>query len=129
MFTFPKSEKLCSKKIIKALFENGNSLNIYPFKVFWLSEKLNIQDSVQLAISVPKRNFKKAVDRNLLKRRIRESYRHKKQILFNHSLNNNLKISLILIYISKEILDYKFIDLKIEKVLNKIVLTNEKNCN
>jgi len=129
MFTFPKSEKLCSKKTIQALFEKGDSLNIYPFKVFWLSEKLNIQDSVQLAISVPKRNFKKAVDRNLLKRRIRESYRHKKEILFNYSLNNNLKISLILIYISKEILDYKFIDLKIETVLNKIVLTNEKNCN
>ncbi len=72
-FTFKKSERLSSKKDIQELFNNGSSFYLYPFKVITLpadTSKLH-----QVLFSVPKRLFKRAVDRNLLKRRMREAYR------------------------------------------------------
>ena len=80
MQTFSKSERLCSKIAIEKLVEEGKSFHLSPFKISWLS---NTEESVpvQILISVPKRTFKRAVYRNLLKRRIREAYRKNKQSL------------------------------------------------
>jgi ribonuclease P protein component len=78
-FSFPKSERLTQIKVIDSLFQkdstNVSQRFVYPFRVLYLSNAQSNLEFPQIVISVPKRKFKKAVDRNLLKRRIREAYR------------------------------------------------------
>jgi ribonuclease P protein component len=71
-YAFPKSEKLTSLNAIQAVFRSGQGSFSYPFKITFLGKQNSLP---QILISVPKRNFKKAVDRNRLKRLIRECYR------------------------------------------------------
>lgn len=113
--TFKKSERLCSKKLIKELFSRGSSFYIYPFKVFYHLNK-SFNDSNQVLFSVPKRNFKKAVDRNLIKRRMREAYRLNKR-----TLNNSKPKLIAYIYTSKEILDYHQIEKKLKDSLERLL--------
>lgn len=75
LHTFSKVERLTSKKQIDELFENGSSFFCHPFKVVFLVEPTVVQVPDQVLISVPKKIWKRAVDRNLIKRRIREAYR------------------------------------------------------
>ena len=113
-FTFQKQERLHKEKLIQELFEKGSSFYLYPFKVL---VKRNPDDSFpvhQVMISVSRRNFRKAVDRNLLKRRIRESFR----------LNKNLlpptpKFLIAYIYTAKEILTFAQIQERLVKTLNR----------
>jgi ribonuclease P protein component len=78
-FSFPKSERLTQIKVIDSLFQkdstNVSQRFVYPFRVLYHTKSQANLDVPQIIISVPKRKFKKAVDRNLLKRRIREAYR------------------------------------------------------
>ena len=77
-FTFKKSERLSQKKSIQELFDKGSSFYLYPFKVFFIPSEA---PDHQILISVPKNIFKRAVDRNTIKRRIREGYRLNKSKL------------------------------------------------
>ena len=74
-YTFPKDEKLTSEKLIKELFDKGSSFYLYPFKVFFMPHPGEDQPSHQVLITVSKKLFPRAVDRNLIKRRMREAYR------------------------------------------------------
>ena len=74
-YTFPKDEKLTSEKLIQELFDKGSSFYLYPFKVFFMPHPDPAQLTHQVLISVSKKLFPKAVDRNLIKRRMREAYR------------------------------------------------------
>ncbi|HET9055119.1 MAG TPA: ribonuclease P protein component [Cyclobacteriaceae bacterium] len=78
-FSFPKSERLYKKKDIQELFDKGSSFYVYPFRVF--VQKNETHDTNQVLFSVSKKNFKKAVDRNLIKRRMREAFRLNKAAL------------------------------------------------
>jgi ribonuclease P protein component len=114
MFTFKKEEKLSSEKNIKELFEKGSSFYLHPFRVISL---IHPDQSCphQVLISVPVRNFKRAVDRNLIKRRIREAYRlHKKQLV------SNQKWLIAYIYTAKEIVPSALIHQKLPITLTKI---------
>tara|TARA_B100000809_G_C15140284_1_gene532891 strand:+ start:5160 stop:5510 length:351 start_codon:yes stop_codon:yes gene_type:complete len=114
-FRFPKSEKLKSKKTIELLFTKGKSLTKYPVKVFYFpSENAKI---TQAAFAVPKRNFKSAVDRNRIKRQLREVYRLQKHLLKNEG---ELKFALFFLYIGKEKLPYSTIETSLKAVINKI---------
>ena len=73
MFQFPKKQKLCSDKEIEKLFENGNSISETPLKVIWLTQKKSDNNSVKLLIVVSKKRLKLAVERNVIKRRVKES--------------------------------------------------------
>ena len=113
-YTFKKVERLSSKKTIQELFNNGSSFYLYPLKVLYLP---NPQSGVnQILFTVPKRIFKRAIDRNLLKRKLREAYR-----LHKHLLTPNLQIiSIAYIYTSKEIVDYNTIANQLEQSLIRI---------
>ncbi|HSH66258.1 MAG TPA: ribonuclease P protein component [Bacteroidia bacterium] len=117
MQTFSKDERLCSKPLIDQLVQKGNSFNGFPFKVTWLE----IQQStspVKILISVPKRKFKKAVDRNRIKRLIREAYRKNKHLLIDRL--GTRKVVVLLIYTSKTIADYVTVEEKINQALVRL---------
>ena len=75
-YTFPKEEHLCRKKLIEELFsKQGSSFGVYPLRIVWIKSDAPSTAPPQVLISVSKRTFKRAVDRNRLKRLIREAYR------------------------------------------------------
>ncbi len=114
-FRFPKSEKLKSKKAIELLFTEGKTVTKYPIKVFYLS--IENKEKTQAAFAVPKRNFKNAVDRNRIKRQLREAYRLQKHLLKNEG---DLKFTLFFLYIGKEMLPYFTIEASLKSVIKKI---------
>jgi ribonuclease P protein component len=96
-FSFPKSERLYKKKAIQELFDKGSSFYIYPFRVYFMQS--SDQSAHQVIFSVSKRNFKRAVDRNLIKRRMREAFRLNKA-----GIPGTSKLQMAYIYTAKEIL-------------------------
>ena len=98
-FTFKREERLSKEKVIQELFDKGSSFYLYPFKVYFMQNPDRGFPFHQVLISVSKKNFKRAVDRNLIKRRIRESYRLNKNLLGDRN-----KLLIAYIYSVKEIL-------------------------
>ncbi len=120
--TLPKQERLSSKKSIELLFKEGQSLFVHPLKLMYLQAVTPTSNSnLQIAFTVPKRSFKKATDRNLLKRRMREAYRLNKSPL--HAALNEKKQSYIwmLIFVHKEILDQTTLQTSLIR-LNKLFI-------
>ena len=117
-FSLKKSERLSRKRIIDKLFTEGNTCFIYPLKVVFLETELPVGQLVQVGFSVSKRNFKKAVQRNLIKRRMREAYRLNKHILFERRRNKQLAV--MLIFSGKEIEDFQTIEKGMKKSLRSL---------
>ncbi|MCL6259368.1 ribonuclease P protein component [Aquiflexum sp. TKW24L] len=109
-----KNERLHSKKLIKELFDKGSSFFLYPFKVVVLEINFDVPETNQVLFSVSKKKLKKAVDRNLIKRRMREAYRLNKEIL-GEIVEGKKTIGLI--YVSSEIVTFQVIETKIKKIL------------
>jgi ribonuclease P protein component len=123
--TLKKNELLSNKKLIQELFDNGSSFFYYPFK-FQYSQS---SDSVnQILFAVPKRYFKKAVDRNLIRRRMREAYRKNKSILVQ-SQKSDTTLSIVIVYISKLILPYNEVEKKLKVGLNRLIKSGEERLN
>lgn len=83
-FTYPKNEKLKSKKIIDLLFSEGKSVSKYPLRLVYLAVDLEHDEKIKMGVSVSKKYFKNAVDRNYYKRVLRETYRLNKHLLIDH---------------------------------------------
>ncbi|RKR83045.1 ribonuclease P protein component [Mucilaginibacter gracilis] len=121
MYTFKKEERLCNKKLIDKLFHNGSSFLCYPFKISWLAAPANQQVPVQVVFAVAKKRYKHAVDRNLIKRRMREAYRIlKQQALYDSLCAADKNILLSIGFIGKEIADYSMIEKKMLKTLLQV---------
>jgi ribonuclease P protein component len=126
--TFDKSEKLCSRKIIGELFENGNIFYNSLFKVVWDSRQSSLPGPAQIAFSVSKRGFKLAVTRNLIKRRLREAYRKNKIPLYQHLISRNIQVAWVVIIRGKTVPDYETIEKVMKETINKlIILTSPKS--
>ena len=124
--TFTKSERLHSRKLIDELFKNGKSFYSYPFKVILLEIGKTNQYPIQLLISVSKRNFKKAVDRNKIKRLVRESYRKNKSALYKALSNSEYQLLIGLVYTGKTIMTYTEIERKIILILHRLIEQDEQ---
>ena len=116
--TLPKRERLYQQKLVKALFDQGKSYNFFPIKLVYLpSQEI---DQHQALFTVPRRNFKKAVDRNRIKRQMREAYRlHKHQIPY--SPNKDVHFLQAYIYIAKKHPSYHEVELKIKGAIGRLI--------
>lgn len=112
--TFPKQQKLKSKKDIKTLFEEGKTVTKYPIKLLWLPLD---QQNTRAGFTVAKRNFKSAVTRNKIKRLMREAYRLQKQ---ERHGKEEKTFTLLFIYIGKEVAGFKKIDSSLLATLKKL---------
>jgi len=122
-FSLKKHEILRSKKYIKELFDNGSSFFIYPFKVYYLTNESQEMNSV--LFSVPKKHLKHAVDRNLVRRRMKEAYRLNKSIIIAGT-ESQISLSLTLIYIAESVLSYNDIESKLKQVFIRLNKTSIK---
>ena len=121
MYSFQKEERLCSIKLIDKLFHDGSSFLLYPFRIIWLSENFDSEMPVQVLISVPKKKFKRAVDRNLIKRRIREIYRlQKSEHLYPFINEHSGSLLLGINYIGNDIREYAFLEKKLTAAIGKL---------
>ncbi len=122
-YGFSKKEKLTGKKKTEGLFKIGSSFYLKDFQVRYL---ISEEPYHQILISVPKKTFKRAVDRNLLKRRIREAYRLNKELISN--ANRNEFYSIAFIYLSKNILTFNEIQDQLIQCLERLdnVVENKK---
>ena len=127
IYTFTKEERLCNKKLIDELFHNGSSFLCYPFKVSWIAVNEQQPFPGQVLFAVPKKRYKSAVDRNLLKRRMREAYRlNKQQHLYSILQETRKKIVFSVTYIGKEINTYELIEKKMLKLLGVLAESTAK---
>ena len=124
-YTFTKKERLNSKKQIDQLFTEGKTFFSYPFKVFYLFQESEKEFPVQLLISVSKKNFKKAVDRNKLKRLVREGYRRNKLLFYDYLNEHNKRALLSLVYVGETILPPKEIEQKLILILQRLIEQDE----
>ena len=115
-FSFPKNEKLKSKKLIDKLFVEGKSVSSYPVKLIYLKTELPSEAPIQAGVTVPKKNFKSAVKRNRIKRLLRESYRLNKALVFNNSEGT---FAFLFLYLGKEMPIYNQVSLNMKSVLEK----------
>lgn len=119
--TFLKEERLCSKVLLSALFTTGSSFLLYPYRVTWLLATLPQNTPAQVVIGVSKKKFKKSVDRNLIKRKIKEAYRlNKAQLLYADLESCNNKIIFSVNYIAKDILAFDTISVKLKNTLQML---------
>ncbi|QNK61467.1 ribonuclease P protein component [Pedobacter sp. PAMC26386] len=126
MKNFTKEERLCSRKLLDLLFKNGSSFLVYPFRVSYLFVPEKNAFPVQVVVNVSKKRFKRAHDRNLIKRRIREAYRLQKSSTLYPLLNHPDQLLLLsLQFVGKEHYEQAFFEKKLANALKKLILTVE----
>ena len=118
--TFQKKERLCSRKKIGTIFVSGTSMVNFPLRLIWIEQQP--EEQTQITFSIPKKLFKRAVDRNLLKRRLRECYRKQKHQLYDGLKAAGKSYAMVWVYTSREILAYnvpeKATNSSIQRLLN-----------
>lgn len=117
-YTLGKEERLKSRKLIERLYEEKNSVKVFPLRMIFLQTKHTSDFPAQVGVSVSKRNFKSAVDRNRIKRLMRESYRLQKEIVYN---NLDKPYVFMISYLGKQECTYNEIFLKMEKLLKRFI--------
>jgi ribonuclease P protein component len=122
MHTLSKEERLSGKVIIDLLFLKGSSFLVYPYRItyFWFKTEEIPHFPVRVMFTVPKKKFRRAVDRNLLKRQAKASYRTQKQNLYQNFANKQGFLALNFGYIAKEKVEYPKIEHQILLALQRL---------
>jgi ribonuclease P protein component len=121
LFSYPKSQKLKSRKQIEILFSNNRSLYSYPLKILYqYSLHSTHQPYLQAGVTVSSRHFKKATQRNRIKRLLREAYRTNKVSLQHFLELKQVGLTLFIIYVGKEMPDIHILNRAVQKLLPEI---------
>lgn len=124
MKTFNKEERLCSRKSLDLLFKSGSSFLLYPFRISYLFVPATSGYPVQVVVNVSKKRFKRAHDRNLIKRRIREAYRMLKDSSLYPAAERPGQLLLLSVqFVGKEHYEYVFFEKKLLAALKKLTLS------
>ena len=116
--TLGKQERLKSKKLIEKLYAEGTSVKSFPLRMMFIQTTHTSSFPCQVGVSVAKRNYKLAADRNRLKRLMREAYRLQKEIVYH---NLDAPYVFMISYIGKEEIKYEELYLKMEKLLKSFI--------
>ena len=119
--TYSKIEKLKSKALIDKLFDEGKSIKAFPLRMIYIGTEFDEPVKVKCGVSVSKRNFKNAVDRNRVKRLIREAYRLNKTTFFN---NITTQYALMILYIGNDKPTFEQTDKAMKVLLQRFVESN-----
>ena len=117
-FKYSKKDKLKSQKVIETLFSEGESITVFPLRLVYLKTDFEDESTLKTGVSVSKRNFKNAVDRNRIKRLLRETFRLNKSAYFNNICDS---YALMILYISKSGKDFESVDKKMKQLLEAFV--------
>ncbi len=127
-FKYGKEEKLKSRKQINQLFVEGKAINAFPLRLVYYKPSNAMDVPVKAGVSVSSRNFKRAVDRNRVKRLLREAYRLNKSSLLQHVEQSQQHLTLFIIYTDKILPAFEFINQKMQVALNKLIAaTSERS--
>ena len=122
IYSFSKKERLSNKKSISLLFEKGYSFYSHSFSVVWSYSDRPIPFPAQMAVSVTKKSFKRAVDRNRIKRLVREAWRLNKNSLYNLLKEKERQIIIMLLFTGEEIPDFHDVNTQVKNIVLKISL-------
>jgi ribonuclease P protein component len=126
-FTIGREERLKSLKAIERLFKQGQRFTAGFFKVHYVMEKQTAKQPVQFGVGVSTKNFKRAVDRNRIKRLTREAYRLQKNMLQDTLKENQIRLDLFLVYTAKELPLYNDVYEKVGIALKKMLKQVNEN--
>ncbi len=118
---FGKAYKLCSRKTIGRLFKEGKQLRAYPLSISYLEVDNSEKVPFQVVISAPKRQFKRAHDRNYVKRLVKEVLRKEKQPLEELLISSGKQLALFIVYTNKEVLTYPELEKCAKKLVGKLL--------
>jgi ribonuclease P protein component len=124
-YGFSKQERICKRDDFQIILTKGKSVYHYPFRCIYMWEDSSFF-SAKIAVSVSRRRFKHAVDRNRIKRLVRESYRLNKHILYQYYADCNKSLNLLIIYTDTKIFPFSFIEKKFIGLTNKLIKENDK---
>jgi ribonuclease P protein component len=124
--TFGKAEHLCLDKQINSLFSHGKWLRSNHLRFVFHTAEEEIPVSAQVLFSVPKKLHRKAVKRNLIKRRLREAYRHNKFALIDILAEKNIQLYLGFVYSNDKIPEYRTIEREMKLLLSQLISRIEK---
>lgn len=124
---FGKTYKLCSKKVIAAVFQKKQAIKVYPLRLFYLETPLNTTSTFQITFAVPKKKLKRAPDRNRVKRLLKEALRKNKGSLEDFLFKENKQLALFLVYTSDEVFSFETAERKIVLILNRLIVELKNN--
>jgi ribonuclease P protein component len=128
-FKLGKNERLKSRKQIEQLFREGLNFSLAPFRIYYIfCPRLSVEPArIQFGVGVSGKVFKKAVDRNRLKRLTREAYRLQKNALHERLQANNQQLNLFFIYTAKELTDFNNVLEKVKLILDRLIKITDEN--
>jgi ribonuclease P protein component len=125
--TFGKKYKLCSPILIEEVFASGDQLKNYPFVARTKLVKLPKNVSLQVVFSAPKRTFRKAFQRNRIKRICKEAFRKNRHELETFLTNSDKQLALFLVYTAREEVTMEVLEQRTKKLIQKIITQLEKD--
>jgi len=130
-YTLGRNERLTSRKQIEQLFKEGKNFHLFPFRIYYIQGKEQAgggtEDRLKFGVGVSSRNFKRAVDRNRIKRLIREAYRKEKNGLKMLLQEKGQLLHVFFLYTGKELPDHTIVNDKVKLALTRLVKMVHEN--